>query len=88
MQPCGARFANALEDALHQLELVRRKGIHLGKVILVTIGTEGPPGAHEAQLVAEDVCLTRVELGQLVMDGFGLGQQAGLNDLIDIGAGK
>lgn len=55
MQAGGTGLADGFKDALHQGELVGRKGVHLRKFVFIGVSFEGAPGVGEAELVFEDV---------------------------------
>ena len=88
VQAGGAVTADGLEHLLHQLELVGGEGVVADEVQLVGIRLEGHADMAEGELVLEDVALGAVDGCERRTGLLGLAQQALLDDLVDVGAGK
>ena len=80
-------LADLLEDFLNQLELIRSKGVVLTKVLGVLVVIQGHPATREGKLALEDVPLFSEHTLQFVLHVFPFGEQPGLDDFIDVGAG-
>ncbi|MCY1286006.1 hypothetical protein D9M69_383460 [compost metagenome] len=88
MRASGTDLADFLEDLLHQLEVVRRKGVVVDEALRTVVITQRRTGAVEGNLVAQDVALLPPQSAQL---GFGLrcfAQQALLDHFVGVGAGQ
>lgn len=86
--PRGPGLADRLEDSLDRLELIRGEGVVLDEILAVLELPKRHAAVLEGELALEDVA-------PLLEDGFEVAlhvgqfrQQAGLDDLIDVGAGE
>ena len=84
----GTGLANAFKNALHQLELIRHKGVNGGEIVFVGERFVCAPGVGEAELVAQDVSLLAVDLAQGILGLWFFVEQATLDDFIDVAAGQ
>ncbi|MNR41284.1 hypothetical protein D3C85_1596540 [compost metagenome] len=88
MRPGGTDLADFLEDLLHQLEVVRRKGVVADEAFRTIEVLQGRAGAVEGDLVAQDVAFLFPEGAQLGFSFRCFAQQALLNDFVSVGAGQ
>ena len=88
VRPGGTDLADFLEDLLHQLEVVRRKGVVADEAFRTIEVLQGRAGAVEGDLVAQDVAFLFPEGAQLGFSFRCFTQQTLLDDFISVGAGQ
>ncbi|MCY1354413.1 hypothetical protein D9M69_407890 [compost metagenome] len=88
MRAGSADLTDFLEDFLHQLKVVRRKGVVGNEALRTVVITQRRTGTVEGDLVAQDVALLLPQSTQLGFSLWCFAQQALLNHFVGIGAGQ